>query len=326
MKTILALMAAATLLASDAPAQTFTAAVMDRQSSESRYSYVVPGRVQTQSFGLVDCGVLGNSVNCSGSSTGSAVVTPPRPIAYSVMGATLTLGLPDGRVVVVNCDSKYALRFDYINRRSCRVPLADRVSVTFNGDAAKLSWSVSLDGRKAQSETYKILGIIEPEPAPPTPPKPSRLAPPILTPLDTARRNDARESLELLPVTPVPEAKADSLPFNGPARVMVRFVTPVKFPDRMDSIVVVENLETAPLQRFMVEVRYRSVQPTADAASGRIAPEIAAIGSFELPTLMPRRPITLRIPHRVVPGLTTERPEIVAKHGGGGVTVVSPRD
>lgn len=83
---------------------------------------------------------------------------PPQKV--TVTGATLTLRLPDRREVIVSCDSKYALKFDYINRRSCRVPPADDVTAEFEGDQAKLIWSVSLDGRKTQSETYTIVNIV----------------------------------------------------------------------------------------------------------------------------------------------------------------------
>lgn len=80
--------------------------------------------------------------------------------SVTVTGATLTLQLPDRRLVRVTCESKYALRFDYINRRSCRTPPADDVTAEFKGDEAKLIWSVSLDNRKTQSETYTILNIV----------------------------------------------------------------------------------------------------------------------------------------------------------------------
>ena len=43
------------------------------------------------------------------------------------------------------------------NRRSCRTPLVESIQADFNGDNAKLIWPVSLDGKKMQSETYKIL-------------------------------------------------------------------------------------------------------------------------------------------------------------------------
>jgi hypothetical protein len=82
---------------------------------------------------------------------------------FKVRGATFTLQLPDGRGAVVNCDSKFAehMAGRAGNRRSCRVPLVDNIQADFNGDNAKLIWPVSLDGKKLQSETYKILAILD---------------------------------------------------------------------------------------------------------------------------------------------------------------------
>src|ERR1700676_5078615 len=83
--------------------------------------------------------------------------------SFKVTGATFTLQLPDGRLAIVNCDSKFAehMAGRVGNRRSCRTPLVDSIQADFKGDNAKLIWSVSLDGKKMQSETYKILGILE---------------------------------------------------------------------------------------------------------------------------------------------------------------------
>jgi hypothetical protein len=82
---------------------------------------------------------------------------------FTVHGATFTLALPDGRLVVVNCESKFAehMAGPVGNRRSCRAPLVDAIDVDFKGDNAKLTWTVSLDGKKKESETYKILGILD---------------------------------------------------------------------------------------------------------------------------------------------------------------------
>jgi hypothetical protein len=83
--------------------------------------------------------------------------------SFSVHGATFTLQLPDGRLAIVNCESKFAehMAGRVGNRRSCRTPLVDNIEADFNGDNAKLIWPVSLDGKKMQSETYKILGILD---------------------------------------------------------------------------------------------------------------------------------------------------------------------
>jgi hypothetical protein len=83
--------------------------------------------------------------------------------SFKVRGATFTLQLPDGRLVVVNCEGKFAEHFAgrVGNRRSCRMPIVDSIQADFHGDNAKLIWPVSLDGKTMQSETYKILGILE---------------------------------------------------------------------------------------------------------------------------------------------------------------------
>ena len=82
---------------------------------------------------------------------------------FKVYGATFTLQLPDGRLAVVNCDGKFAehMAGRSGNRRSCRAPIVDNIEADFKGDNAKLIWPVSLDGKKMQSETYKILGILD---------------------------------------------------------------------------------------------------------------------------------------------------------------------
>jgi len=82
---------------------------------------------------------------------------------FKVHGATFTLQLPDGRLAVVNCDSKFAehMAGPVGNRRSCRTPIVDNIQADFHGDNARLIWPVSLDGKKMQSETYKILGILD---------------------------------------------------------------------------------------------------------------------------------------------------------------------
>jgi hypothetical protein len=41
------------------------------------------------------------------------------------------------------------------------MPIVDELQVEFSGDSAKLKWPVSIDGKKLESETYKILGILD---------------------------------------------------------------------------------------------------------------------------------------------------------------------
>jgi hypothetical protein len=152
-----------------AGAQTLTVTVLDRRDSDTEYSYVVPGSFQAQSSGTAHCsgtpgyGYAGTiDVNCYGSAQTTGTSTPAHRTGYQVRGATIALQLPDGRVAVVNCVSKYALRGDYINRRSCRAPMAGIITAEFKNDTAKLYWSVSLSGQRTQSETYNILTILPP--------------------------------------------------------------------------------------------------------------------------------------------------------------------
>jgi hypothetical protein len=37
----------------------------------------------------------------------------------------------------------------------------NNIQVQFHGDKAKLRWPVSIDGKKLESETYKILAVLD---------------------------------------------------------------------------------------------------------------------------------------------------------------------
>jgi len=148
--------------------------IVGRRTGTSVYTYVVPGFSQTQTNSRAACGLFGTTTlnpngsttvataNCSGAAASSTLSRPAMVGSYQVVGATFTLLLPDGRSVVVNCNSKRDWPTPSI-RRSCRMPLVDEVEVEFSGDAAKLEWPVSLDGKKFQSETYRVLGILSPD-------------------------------------------------------------------------------------------------------------------------------------------------------------------
>lgn len=142
-------------------AQTMDVKIMNRQNSETGYNYIIPGHYNSSSDTNVNCYGGSASVNCSGSTTTTGYATSPRKVSYNVVGATFSLLLPDGRVAVVNCVSKYKPKGDYINRRSCRMPLVNDIQAEFKGKNARLIWPASLDGKKVESETYKILAILD---------------------------------------------------------------------------------------------------------------------------------------------------------------------
>jgi hypothetical protein len=160
MRKLVGFGAAMMLCAGSALAQKMDVKIIDRRTGETGYNYQVPGHADSTSRDSADCYGSGNSVNCSGSGTSNTTYTAPRNISYSVTGATLSLLLPDGRIAVVNCVSKYKLKMDYINRRSCRMPLVNDISAEFKDKSAKLSWPVSIDGKKFDSETYQILAVL----------------------------------------------------------------------------------------------------------------------------------------------------------------------
>jgi hypothetical protein len=161
------------LIGSAYPAEKTKVKIIDRRNSETSYSYFVPEQAYVNSNANVSCFGSEVSVNCSGSERTTASAIAAHSFGYSVRGATLSLLLPGGRIAVVNCESKYAPRFDYINRRSCRLPLVDDVDVEFHGNKAKLEWAVSLDGKKMESETYQIVAVVgtiaAPSQSPPAP-------------------------------------------------------------------------------------------------------------------------------------------------------------
>jgi hypothetical protein len=161
MKLAIALFAV--LFSTSAFAQKFDVKIIDRQNNETQYTYVVPGSFYAQSNSSANCTVNSNSADCLGSTTTSGFSTPSRQVSFSVRGATFALRLPDGRVAVVNCESKFAERFagPAGNKRSCRQPLVDDIQADFREDKAKLEWVVSLDGKKKQSETYKIVAVLD---------------------------------------------------------------------------------------------------------------------------------------------------------------------
>ena len=154
----------AALVAWSAPvlAQKLNVKIINRQDNQTDYSYAVPGYSSSQSNANADCTSIGDTVNCNGTGTTNGYSTPAQDVSFQVTGATLSLLLPDDRVAVVNCKSKFAERMagPRGNHRSCRVPIVNNIQADFHGDKAKLEWPVSLDGKKMRSETYKVLGIL----------------------------------------------------------------------------------------------------------------------------------------------------------------------
>ena len=144
-------------------AQKYAVKIVDRQEHDNNYNYFVPGYSSSYTNANANCNGDGSTVNCNGTGTTNTISTPAQHGSFSVRGATFSLLLPDGRIAVVNCDIKFAEHFAGAagNHRNCRQPLVDNIEADFHGDNAKLEWVVSLDGKKKQSETYKVLAILD---------------------------------------------------------------------------------------------------------------------------------------------------------------------
>lgn len=138
-----------------ASAQKLEATVLYRQNSDSDYSALIPGYSDPAS---PDCAADLANAECYDqkptSSTASAVT-------YNVVGTTLSLLLPDGRIVLVNCLNKYSSRRNSLVVRNCGMPLVEHVEAEFRGTSAKLEWPVGPDGKKTESETYKVIAVLD---------------------------------------------------------------------------------------------------------------------------------------------------------------------
>lgn len=143
-------------------AKKLTVRVIDKVDNETSYRYVVPGYTSTTTNANASCFDGTATVSCTGSSTSTTSSAPSTVRGYDVRGATLSLQLPDGRVAVVNCDSKANWTGLATPRRGCRIPAVNSaIEAEFNGDNVKLRWRIGIDGEKGLEETYKLVALLD---------------------------------------------------------------------------------------------------------------------------------------------------------------------
>ena len=138
-----------------AAAQKVPVNVLYRQDSDVFYHAVIPGYSGPNADVTGACTLDPDPANCPDSR--QDVSNAP---IYTLVGTTLSLGLPDGRIALVNCVSRHSANGNYINRHSCGVPLGERAEADFAGQSAKLSWTVGPDGRKTEAETYRVVALL----------------------------------------------------------------------------------------------------------------------------------------------------------------------
>jgi hypothetical protein len=141
-------------------AQKLDTTVLYRQASDSNYFAVIPGYTVTPSEGGTDCSLEPLSEACSAPSRANGAIAAPGQVSYNLVGTTLSLLLPDGRVALVNCVNKYSSKGNYISRRICQMPLVPQVEAELNGKTAKLKWPVGDEGKTA-AETYRVVAILD---------------------------------------------------------------------------------------------------------------------------------------------------------------------
>jgi hypothetical protein len=132
--------------------------VLYRQDSDVVYHAVVPGYSGSQADITGACTLDPDPANCP---TPNQTSPAAGEVSYIVVGTTLSLRLPDGRVAVVNCVNRYSSKGNYINRRSCGMPLVENVEAEFTGQTARLQWPIGTDGKKTESETYKVVALLD---------------------------------------------------------------------------------------------------------------------------------------------------------------------
>jgi hypothetical protein len=137
-----------------AAAEKMSVIILDQQSRDTDYRYVVPGYPIATSNAAGAIKGVGNRASNNKTNTLGATESFP------VTGTTLTLKLPDNRVVVVNCSPKIHW-MPIPGSHDCLIPPINRIQVEFSGNKARLVWPVSIDGKKIKKETYAILAVFD---------------------------------------------------------------------------------------------------------------------------------------------------------------------
>lgn len=139
-----------------ARAEKLPVSVLYRQDSDVTYHAVIPGYSGANADVTGACTLDPDPANCPDPRQDASAKDQP---SYTLVGTTLSLGLPDGRIALVNCVSRHSTYGNYVNRHACGMPLSEHAEADFTGRSAKLVWP-SPDGRKTESETYKVVAVL----------------------------------------------------------------------------------------------------------------------------------------------------------------------
>ncbi len=136
--------------------------VLQSLNTTQTYQWFRPGYASSNCTGRATANASGSSVSANGSLDCEAYLRPPTSGTTRFTGHVLYLQLSDYRVIVVSCDRKVTWTDWNSMWRDCRLPQCTTCDATISGNKVKLSWPVSLDGRKKKGETYKIESVLQP--------------------------------------------------------------------------------------------------------------------------------------------------------------------
>lgn len=154
---VLGLAALSLAIPSFSAAQKVPVNVLYRQDSDVVYHAVIPGYSGPNADVTGACTLDPDPANCPDPNVNA---DPKGTPTYLLSGTTLSLGLPDGRIALVNCVSRHSANGNYINRHSCGMPMTEHAEAEFTGQSAKLSWTLAQNGNKAESETYRVVAVL----------------------------------------------------------------------------------------------------------------------------------------------------------------------
>ena len=96
------------------------------------YTRTFPGLGSSKGNANANCGVYGNSANCSGAASGNSISVPAHTQGETLAHIQMLLLLPDGRRVGVYCNDKDVGELR-VRIHACKNPETDEMEADFSG-------------------------------------------------------------------------------------------------------------------------------------------------------------------------------------------------
>jgi hypothetical protein len=151
------------LICVPAVAQKLHVKVLEHSVNGTPFTKFVPGVSYSNGTTQANVNSYGNTATGTATSSGTSIYTPPHTVQVVVGHVDMVLLLPDGRRVAVSCDDHF-WGLTQAHQHYCKNPEVDEFEADFSGDKVKLKWGIGIDGKKTESETYRV-GKVYPAPA-----------------------------------------------------------------------------------------------------------------------------------------------------------------